>query len=102
ALDDAAGEIDPYLRGKHTLPLADPPELLTRLSVDIALYRMVDDALGNTDERRKRYEDALKTLGRISSGAMVLDIEDTEPSASGGVVISGPGRRFTRDTMAGL
>ncbi len=102
ALADAAAEIDPYLAAKHSLPLADPPEILVRLSVDIALYRMISDAIGNTEERRQRYEDALKTLGRISSGIMVLGIEETEASPNGGVTLSGPGRLFSRDTMAGL
>ncbi|MCP3942483.1 MAG: DUF1320 domain-containing protein [Desulfobacteraceae bacterium] len=102
ALADAAAEIDPYLAVKHSLPLADPPEILVRLSVDIALYRMVADALGNTEERRQRYEDALKTLEKISSGTMVLGIEETEASPNGGVTVSGPRRLFSRSTMAGL
>ncbi len=102
ALADAAQEMDPYLAVKHTLPLVDPPELLVRLSVDIALYRMVSDALGNTEERRQRYDDAVKTLKSIASGTMVLDIEETEASPNGGVTFSGPGRLFNRNTMAGL
>lgn len=102
ALADAAAEMDPYLAVKHNLPLAEPPALLTRLSVDLALYRMIPDAVGNTDERRQRYEDAIKTLEKIASGTMALGIQETEDTPSGGAVVSGPGRLFSRTTMAGL
>ena len=102
ALDDAAAEIDPYLQVKHNLPLTEVPDLLVRLSVDIALYRMPLDAVGNTDERRKRYEDAVKTLERIAGGGIALGIAETEETPSGGVSVSGPGRLFSRDSMAGV
>jgi len=102
ALSDAAAEIDLYLCVKHNMPLTQTPPLLVRLSVDIALYRMTRDAVGNSEERRQRYEDAVKTLERIAAGAMALGIEETEETPSGGVVIEGPGRLFSRKTMGGI
>lgn len=102
ALADAAQEIDPYLAVRHSLPLADPPGILVRLSVDIALYRMIPDALGNTEERRQRYEDAVKTLKGIASGTMVLGIEEPGTSSGGGVTVAGPERLFGRNAMGGV
>ena len=40
ALADASAEIDGYIEGRFTLPLADPPAVLNRLTTDIAMYRM--------------------------------------------------------------
>ena len=40
ALGDASAEIDGYIEGRFTLPLTDPPAILTRLATDIAMYRM--------------------------------------------------------------
>ena len=40
ALADAASEIDTYLAAKYQLPLSETPAVLTRLAVDIAVYRL--------------------------------------------------------------
>jgi phage gp36-like protein len=63
---------------------------------------MVRDEVGSTDERRQRYDDAVKTLGRISAGTMALGIEEAGATPSGGVVVSGPERLFSRNSMKGI
>jgi len=40
ALSDASAEIDGYIEGRFTLPLIDPPAVLTRLATDLAMFRM--------------------------------------------------------------
>lgn len=102
AMSDAAAEIDPYLAVKYVLPLTENPDLLVRLSVDIAIYRITPDALGSTEERRQRYDDAVRTLKSIATGTMALGLSEPPASMGGGVVISGPERIFSRKTMAGL
>ena len=101
ALADAAAEIDTYLAVKYDLPLfsspASPPAVLTRLAVDIAVYRLAAEADRATDERRRRYEDAVKLLERIARGEASLGPADPPPSAASGVKISRRPRRFSRE-----
>ena len=40
ALNDASAEIDGYIGGRFTLPLTDPPAVLSRLASDVAIYRL--------------------------------------------------------------
>jgi len=102
ALSDATAEIDPYLASRYSMPLAEVPDLLVRLCVDIAFYRLSGDADTYTEEKRQRYEDTVSLLSRIASGKVSLGLATPPPSVGGGVVISGPVRLFSRDTMGGL
>lgn len=104
ALSDASAEIDTYLATRYALPVPYIPEILKRLCVDITLYRLAFNAVGNSEERRRRYEDAVALLVRISKGdvSLGLGVQATPRSKGSGVVINGPGRRFSRDTMEGL
>ena len=106
AVRDASAEIDTYLAARYTLPLATPPSVLKRLCVDISLYRLAFNALGNTEERRQRYQDAVALLLRISKGDVSLGVgkdKDAKAASKGkGAVIKGPVRRFSRTAMKGL
>lgn len=66
ALDDAASEIDGYLRGRYALPLATVPPVLRRIACDIARYLLAAERA--TDEIRWRYERGLKILDGIAAG----------------------------------
>lgn len=70
ALADADAEIDSYLGGRYTLPLAGTPVVLVRLAADIARYRLYDDGVAGTV--RQRYEDAVSLLKRMASGDVLL------------------------------
>ena len=103
ALADAASEIDTYLGVRHELPLAQIPVALVRLCVDIAVYRLAAEADQATDERRNRYNDAVKLLMQVSKGTASLGLP--EPAAGSGVnvaVVSGPPRRSSRETLGKL
>ena len=83
ALTDATSEIDTYLAPKYNLPLASVPPILTRICVDIAVYRLGSEADTGTEERRMRYEDAVALLKRLATRTAALDLagEDGEPLA---------------------
>lgn len=102
ALTDATGEANSYLRAKYRLPLASVPEDLRRVTCDIAHYRLSDDATHLTDEKRQRYEDAMSWLKDLARGVARLDLPSPPTSASGGVVLVGPERRFTREKLGGV
>ncbi|ADU63405.1 MAG: DUF1320 domain-containing protein [Pseudodesulfovibrio sp.] len=95
-LADADAEIDAYLAKRYDLPLAEVPPVLTRLAVDIAVYRMCDTDAMATEGRRKRYEDAVSLLRRIGTGEIALG-QQPEPQTSSGSasVVSAP-RTFRR------
>lgn len=70
ALSDADAEIDAYLSGRYSLPLASVPPVLTRVACDIARYRLWDDQA--PEEVRSRYEDARRLLESLSAGRVTL------------------------------
>lgn len=95
ALADATAEIDTYVGVRHRLPLASVPEVLARLCCDIALYRLSVDAGSHTEEKRKRYEDAVALLRRIASGEVSLGLATpAEQESSGYAFFEAPPKRF--------
>ncbi len=103
SLDDASRLIDGYIATRHELPLIKAPAILTRLCVDIAVYLLGQSGGAATDERRLRYEDAIKYLAQVSSGQISLGIH-AGPSAigGGGVVMTSEKRQFSRAILRGL
>jgi phage gp36-like protein len=88
ALADAAAEINGYLVGRYALPLASTPVVLTRLSCDIALYRLMGlRPAGDIEDARRRYEDAVRVLERIGDGRINLGVAapaEPPPATDGG------------------
>ena len=100
ALEDADAEIDARLQARYSLPLQSVPRLLVNIACDIARYRLYDDRA--TDQVTRRYEDALKSLDRISSGALQLGLDQvvqTTPQ-NGGPSFEAGDRIFSRDRLA--
>jgi phage gp36-like protein len=104
-LTAATGEIDSYVRVRYDLPLTAPPEHLEHLCCDIAMYRLSADSTALTEEKRVRYEDAIKWLVNLSKGIVNLgEVEDDEevrdePAVNDDITQD---RLFTRTTMRGL
>jgi phage gp36-like protein len=96
-LSDATDVIDAHIGARYTLPLATVPAVLKRLCVDIALYLMSKPP-SITEEKRKRYEDAIKLLQAISSGKVSLGISETGETVAttGGASFTAKDRVFTR------
>ena len=105
ALADAAEEIDLYVGRRESLPLTTIPPILTRLGVDMALYRLSTEAT-LTDEKTKRYERAVATLKDIANGTVSLgldtpDAEDASPVANE-VEFEAEPRLFKRGPLGSL
>lgn len=105
AFAHASSEIDSYVCTRYTVPLTTVPEIITRLCIDIALYQASSGPGGGlTDEKRTRYEDAIRWLKDVAKGVASLGVLDA--SGDSGVdapeVSYGNGRLFTRTTMGGL
>jgi phage gp36-like protein len=100
ALDDASAEIDSYLGRAAALPLNDPPPVLTRFAVEIAVYRLM--ALldkESVEDARRRYEDIVKWLEAVASGEIGLD--GGMAIGSYDVAYFAPARAFDADGMRG-
>lgn len=114
ALDDASAEIDAYLRVLYDTPVAPVPQLLVKLTCDVALYLLAQTGDVRTEEHRTRYEDALKALARLAEGKMKLPppppppVDPSDPDAPVPldgprvIVATGPERLFSRDKTGGL
>lgn len=93
ALANADAEIDGYLASRYELPLSPVPPILVRLACDVAVWHLCDTDSLATDLRRKKYEDAVAILKRLSSGDMSLGVTPEPPASSGAAVLVGPPRR---------
>jgi phage gp36-like protein len=82
ALRAASSIIDGYLSVRYQTPLDNPPALIRDLAVDIALYRLAYSRLKQTDEMRKRYEDAIAFLRQVAKGEASIGLDTDEDTYS--------------------
>lgn len=103
ALLDSTAEMNAYIAQRYDLPLPKTPALLAGVCVDIALYRLSPDS-SYTEEKRKRYEDAIKLLEKIAKGVVNLGVTKIQqPQGSAGdVEVIAPRRQFDRNSMGRL
>ncbi|PZO88610.1 MAG: hypothetical protein DI623_12360, partial [Sphingomonas sanxanigenens] len=101
ALDTANSEIDAAIAARHKLPLVSVPEFLRTMALNIArhaLYRSTPP-----DGVQKNYDSAQLKLSQIASGRRRLDQGvETEASRPGAVLVTDPGRIFSRQTLDGF
>lgn len=98
AIADACGEIDGHVQKRYALPLPAPtPVAIKRIAVDIVIYRLSGDSRV-TEDRRKRYEDAVAFLKAIARGDVSLGVAPASKSkAKETVVITSGKRLFKRE-----
>jgi phage gp36-like protein len=81
ALADATAEMDGYLAVRYALPLPVVPEVLVRVSCDIARYLLWSSQA--SDEVRHRYEGARRLLEGLAAGKVTLGMPAVDtPAAS--------------------
>jgi phage gp36-like protein len=102
ALQDATDEIDSYVAVRYTLPLSTVPDILVRLCVDIAYYRLSCDASSGTDEKRRLYEDAVKFLKDLVADKATLGVLDPNARVDEIVQVSTTTREFTREKLGSI
>lgn len=101
ALQHADDLIDGYVRTVASLPFAQIPPILNGLACDIAYFRLF---LEPTEEARKRYDDAIRTLRDISQGRIKLPVEGgaEAPSRPAVILEASSDRLFSRRSMRGM
>ena len=102
ALADADAEIDSYLAGRYTLPLAGTFPALVRHACNLARYHLSGADVTEVEAVRNRYKDAIRWLESVRDGktrlaADAAGLPATEPAR---ISVVGPERTFTSDTLA--
>lgn len=92
AIADAEAEINMYLAGRHALPLASVPVMLTRIACDLAwcnLHTVVPDDHPAALARKRR----LAQLDGVANGKLSLGLDAADvPVPTGNTVQVEPGR----------
>jgi phage gp36-like protein len=112
-LTDASAVVDGYLARRFALPLQDVatlapivPDMIKRLTGDIARYLLTGTHVRETDAIRTRYKDAVDLLDRIATGKVSMGIElvmASSPSApvGGASAVRSGGRMFGDEGLGG-
>jgi phage gp36-like protein len=77
AIEYADEIINGYLRGRYTLPLSPVPGLITKLSVDLAIFHLYSRRLEleMPESMMQRYKNAIKLLEQIQRGLITLGVD---------------------------
>lgn len=107
AIADATEEIDSYLSRRYKLPLVTVPGLVARIAGDIVMYRLSADPGSYTEEKRERYEDAVRQLKALASGDTLLPAAAVEPPTASpatavDVISTSEARQWTRSRTGGV
>jgi phage gp36-like protein len=113
-LADASSMVDGYLARRFQLPLVSVatlqpvvPDVIKRLTGDVARYLLTGTHVRETDAIRNRYNDAIKQLDHIANGTVSMGVElvmVSSPSAptGGASAVRSGGRAFGDDVLAGM
>lgn len=99
----ASARIDSYLSGRYPVPWTDTPGVLVGTCCDIARYELTGAETQNTEEIRKRYEDAIRYLEGVAAGRITLGRMPDGSVAQGSnqARFTSSGRLFGRDETNG-
>jgi len=82
AVKQADAEIDSYCGGRYAVPFTTVPEIIKKLSVDIAIYNLYSRRVEEIPETRaERYKNAIRQLEGITKGGISLGVA-AAPEAS--------------------
>jgi len=104
AIADADAEIDSYCGVRYSVPLSPVPPVIRKGSVDIAVYNLYARRRGAPEDRKDRYNDAIRFLRDVAAGKASLGADDPDGAPGGGNApsIDYSDRIFTRDKMSGF
>jgi phage gp36-like protein len=103
AIADADAEIDSYAQAQYAVPFNPVPEMIRKISVDIAVYNLFSKR-GFDEEKEKmvisRYKNAVRFLENLAKG--VVGFAKTEaPPPVATTIVSQP-QVFNRDKLKGF
>ena len=83
ATADADAEINSYCASHYEVPFSTAPAIVRKLSVDIAIYNLYARRKGAPDDRKQRYDSAVRFLRDISAGKASLGSIEPDDSDGG-------------------
>jgi phage gp36-like protein len=97
AIADADAEIDSYCGTRYDVPFTAVPPIIRKLSVDMAIYNLYARRRRVPDDRKERYDGAVRFLRDVSRGMISLGAGSPAPDADSGpqVTTSTQDRVFT-------
>lgn len=101
AIKDAEGEVDGYLQTRYAVPLSPVPNIIAKLTADIAIYNLYARRQGATEDRLRRYQNAIKFLENVSKGVVMLGANTPATEDEGGISVKDADRIFTREKLEG-
>ena len=93
AISSAQAVVDASLSMQYDVPLSNPPQLVIKLTADIAVYNLYLRQAIVPAEVKDSYASAIETLQNIANGIILL------PSSTPGTSVSSSRRDFSRKTM---
>ena len=82
AIADADAEIDTYCVSRYTVPFETVPDIIRKISVDIAIYNLYARRRGAPDDRKDRYTNAIRFLEAVSKGDVSIGTTDSGDGAA--------------------
>jgi phage gp36-like protein len=114
-LSDASNEIDAYLESRFSLPLTDPPAILTRMCCEMAMWHLQSlRPIHDLEDAKTKYEACIKMLEDVRDRALTLGLavdgqepaDPTSPAVVVDVNFGGdpclPQRIFSRGSLKGF
>jgi phage gp36-like protein len=105
AIADATALADGYIGKAYSLPLATVPEVLTKLTCDVARYYLHFKGVDKDSPIQRSYDQALSYFRDVARGIVQLVETDTgvEPPQAGGgqVQFSASTKVFSRKSLKG-
>jgi phage gp36-like protein len=104
AIADADAEIDAWVGGRYTLPFNPVPDVIRKVSTDIAIYNLFSRRDTDPPEVRKdRYRNSIKLLENIAKGVVSIGAaEATAPAKASSASFTAPDRQFTREKLTDM
>lgn len=103
AIADGDAEINAHIAGRYTVPIDPVPEIIKKLSVDFAIYRLSGRrGMSIPEDRKANYNNGVALLRDIQKGDATLGVSTPDPVNTSGAVstLTATDRTFTKTTMA--
>jgi len=98
AIADADAEIDGYCGSRYSVPFSTVPDMIRKLSVDISVFNLYARRMGAPEDRKLRYDNAVRYLKDVSKGYASLGVQPV-PDAPGEGDYTGGSRVTVRDKV---